>query len=243
MKERKRTEYTLSSPKLRDPLTFALVADLHNAPYADVLPALEKADAILIVGDLINRHRRGYGYAASFLQDAPRCAPTFYALGNHELLFREMDEFWPLVQKSDVQVLDNAWTMFHDVVLGALSAAPHDEADGTVVQEMALQNGYRLLMCHHPEYYPSMVAGHGIDLTVAGHAHGGQVNVWGHGLYSPGQGLLPRLTSGFYDDHHLLVSRGMTNTTFVPRWNNPCELVLLHLVPTYVQSAADRANQ
>lgn len=231
MQEHKLTEYTVRSGKLREPLTLALVADLHNGPYEDVLPALRRMDGILILGDLVNRHRRGFERAVAFLRDAPACAPTFYAIGNHELRFRELEAYWPHVEKSDVRVLDNAWVPFRGIVLGALSAAVLDRADVTVVREMAEQPGFRLLMCHHPEYYAPMIKPHGIDLTVSGHAHGGQINIAGRGLYSPGQGLLPKLTAGFYEGGHLLVSRGMTNSTRAPRWNNPCELVLLHLVP------------
>lgn len=86
-------------------------------------------------------------------------------------------------------------------------------------------------MCHHPEYYPKYVKTLDIDLTVSGHAHGGQVRIGRQGLYAPGQGLLPRLTGGFYDDGRLLVSRGLTNSTWAPRLNNPCELVLIQLLP------------
>ena len=49
------------------------------------------------------------------------------------------------------------------------------------------------------------------------------------GIYSPGQWLFPRLTSGFYEDGRLLVSRGMTNATWAPRINCECELIILHL--------------
>ena len=93
----------------------------------------------------------------------------------------------------------------------------------------AAQEGFRLLMCHHPEYYARYVKPYDIDLTLAGHAHGGQVQLFGQGLYSPGQGILPRLTHGFYEQGKLLVSRGMTNSARAPRINNPCELILLHL--------------
>ena len=84
-------------------------------------------------------------------------------------------------------------------------------------------------MCHHPEYFRRCIAPFDIDLTVAGHAHGGQVRIGKQGVYSPGQGLLPRLTSGFYDDGRLLVSRGVTNATWAPRINCGCEVIMLHL--------------
>ena len=220
---------TVHSPKVKEPLTLAVCADLHDGPFDDLLPVLADCDAILILGDLVDRHkgRGAYGNAVRFLQAAPEIAPTFYAIGNHEWKLKNRDEYWPHVEKSRVTVLDNRWVAFGGVVLGALSSA--ETPDASWLPDMAAQDGFRLLMCHHPEYYPRYIQGQAIDLTLSGHAHGGQVCLWGHALYAPGQGILPRLTSGWYDDGRLLVSRGLTNATWAPRINTPCELIILHL--------------
>lgn len=90
----------------------------------------------------------------------------------------------------------------------------------------AARPGYRILLCHHPEYYPRWLSGRDIDLILSGHAHGGQVRVFGRGLYSPGQGFLPRLTGGVVDGR-LVISRGLANTRRVPRLFNPPELVYI----------------
>lgn len=219
------------SPKLKQVRTLAVVTDLHNGAYEDVLDVLRTADAVLIVGDLLNRHRHGFANAAQFLLDAPACAPTYYAIGNHEWKSPDRPEFWPLVEKSAVTVLDNDLLRMDDIILGALSSQPKEAIDAGIVERMAQEDGFRLLLCHHPEWYHRFVQGHGIDLTLAGHAHGGQIQLFGQGLYAPGQGILPRYTHGYYDNGRLLVSRGMTNSCGMPRWGNPCELILLHLQP------------
>lgn len=232
MRARQINRVAVRSGAITRPMTLALVADLHNAPYEDVLPALRTSDAILILGDLVNRHRTGYSYAVDFLRDAPRCAPTFYAIGNHEWLFPQRKEYWPLVEKSDVTVLDNRFIDFQGITLGGFSSAPKGSENGSFLAEMAARDGFKLLMCHQPEMYEMYVRPLDIDLTVSGHAHGGQIELFGHGLYSPGQGIFPRLTHGFYDGGRLLVSRGMTNSCGAPRWHNPCELILLSLEKT-----------
>ena len=78
------------------------------------------------------------------------------------------------------------------------------------------------------------MAGRNIDLTLCGHAHGGQIQIFGRGLYAPGQGLFPKLTHGLHDGGKMLISRGMTNGAKprVPRINNPCELIILNLERT-----------
>lgn len=223
------TEYTLRHERIRKPLTLAVATDLHNGAYTEALPALRRADAILIVGDLINRHRPGYDQALAFLQEAPEIAPTFYSIGNHEWRFPQRDSYWPQVLKSRAVVLDNTFIPFEGIVLGALSSAPKGEVRPGFLADMEKQAEFRLLMCHHPEYFRRYVASYDIDLTLAGHAHGGQVQLMGRGLYAPGQGLLPRLTHGLCEGGRLLISRGMTNSTWAPRLFNPCEIILLHL--------------
>lgn len=229
MTRRQVTEYTVASEKITQPLTLAVVADLHDDDYRNVLPELRRADAILIVGDLVNRHRNGYLRAVRFLREAPDIAPTFYALGNHERLLRSREEYWPHVLESRVTVLDDRFTAFRGILLGGLSSAEDAPPSTDFLARAAGEPGFKLLLCHHPEYFRRYVAPYDIDLTVAGHAHGGQVELAGRGVYSPGQGFLPRWTHGFYEGGRLLVSRGMTNSAWLPRFNNPCELIMLTL--------------
>lgn len=229
MRNRQINHVTVTSPKITQPLTLALVADLHNAPYQDLLPHLQEADGILILGDLINRHRQGLHNALGFLHDAPALAPTFYAIGNHEWRSPQHDEYWPHVLQSSVTLLDNRFLNWKGITLGGLSSAPKEDIRTEFLADMALCPGYKLLMCHHPEWFPRFVAQHPMDLTLSGHAHGGQVRLFGHGLYAPGQGIFPQYTAGQYFHGRLLVSRGLTNSAAAPRINNPCELILLRL--------------
>ena len=67
---------------------------------------------------------------------------------------------------------------------------------------------------------------------LSGHAHGGQVRLPGiGGLFAPGQGILPRLTSGVHarGETRLVVSRGLGNSAFPLRVFNPPEIVTVTL--------------
>ena len=239
MKRHQVTEYVCHDPRMHArPLRFAILSDVHNGEWKDIRPFMEQADAILIPGDIVNRHAQGIRNAQELIEQAPDIAPTFFSIGNHERKARDMEALWPVIRHSRMTILDNTFVSFQGIVLGGLSSREiHTQGENgrkkavrtEVVDRMAQQDGFKLLMCHHPEYYFRYVRGHGIDLTISGHAHGGQIQIAGHGLYAPGQGVFPRWTHGFYDDGHLLVSRGMTNSARAPRLWNPLELVMLTL--------------
>lgn len=222
---------TVRSPRIKSPLNLAICPDFHNGDFEVLRPALKGVDAILVVGDLVDRHdhrTNGYDNAVRLLNEAPDIAPVFYSIGNHERKLPALAEYWPHVENSRVTVLDDRFVEFGGIVLGGLSSC-EGGPNASWLSDMAAREEFRLLMCHHPEYFRRHVASYDIDLTIAGHAHGGQVRIGKQGLYSPGQGILPRLTSGFYFGDRLLVSRGVTNATWAPRINCGCEVIILHL--------------
>ena len=228
--KRKRTEYTFRTDRIERSLRLAVVSDLHSAPFDDVLEDLARCDAVLVPGDLVDRHRRDNREAFRFLETVPEIVPVFYSLGNHERKYKHRDAFLEKAAGSKVTLLDNRSICFHSVCIGGLSSA-RGEPDLAFLDRFEQENGYRLLMCHHPETWRDYVAGRQIDLTLCGHAHGGQIQLFGRGLYAPGQGLFPKLTHGLYGDGRMLLSRGMTNGAKprIPRINNPCELIILNL--------------
>ncbi len=225
------TEYTFRSAWIDRPLRFAVCSDLHSDRFDDMLDTFSRCDAVLIPGDLVDRHRRDNRNAERFLETVPEIVPVFYSIGNHELKYRHRETFLQKAEESRVTLLDNGSMSFHGVRIGGLSSTWSKVPDMAFLDRFEQEDGYRLLLCHHPEMYRDYVAGRDIDLTLCGHAHGGQIQIRGRGLYSPGQGLFPKLTHGLHDGGKMLISRGMTNGAKprIPRINNPCELIILHL--------------
>ncbi len=231
--KRERTAHILRSPKIPETLHFAVAADIHSAPYEDVLEDLLACDAVLIPGDLMDRHRRNNSLAWQFLREVPKQVPVFYSVGNHEVKFRDREAWRKAVEESNAVLLDDESCLFRGIRLGGLSSRKERKADTVFLDAFEKEPEYKLLLCHQPEVYRDFVKGREIDFTVCGHAHGGQIQIAGRGLYAPGQGLFPRLTHGLHDGGCMLVSRGMTNAAKprFPRIGNPCELILLTLEP------------
>ena len=163
-----------------------------------------------------------------FLEQAAKLAPVFLSLGNHETKLTEEDAAF--LQKNHIVFLDNAGTLYecrgNTLQIGGLSTV----ADEAWLDSFAQKEGFKLLLCHHPEYYDWFLAEKPIDLILAGHNHGGQIRLFRRPLFSAGGGVLPKYGYGMYHDR-MIVSAGCSNTVAMPRVNNPCELVVVNLKP------------
>ena len=188
-------------------------------------------------------------FSLAFLKACAECAPTFFSLGNHEWMLSDRDKM--IISETGVTVLDNSFVHFKGLCIGGLTSsgasayskfrkgkaqmyptwdyfnAPQryepltDWLDG-----FEKQSGYKLLLCHHPEYLKKHLRGRKIDLILSGHAHGGQIRLFGQGLFAPGQGIFPKLTSGRHSN--MIISRGLANTArFIPRLFNRREIVYI----------------
>ena len=169
--------------------------------------------------------------AYRFLSEAGKLAPVLYSLGNHELYLTEEDR--AVMDAAGVKLLNNSSVEISGVLFGGI---PSKQTSGKIdnsflrsFSESVDADGnpmYKVLLCHHPEYYET-IKPYNIDLILAGHAHGGQIRLGNQGCFSPGQGLLSRYTKGAYD--RLVVSAGCSNTASIPRFGNPCEVVVVRV--------------
>ncbi len=249
----KLTCLSLSSPRVTRAERVLVLADLHQQVRPNLLSrwqALEPS-LILIPGDWIegNMHRMQQRESTlALLRSLTELCPVYYSLGNHEIVSRgdcqplgvsekpvalsaQTERLCEQLKQCGVMLLLDRFVRHGSLCVGGLTSAAGRFVSCDLLRQMACEEGFRLLLCHHPEYYEPYVRAHGLDLTVSGHAHGGQWRVFGRGVYAPGQGLFPRYTSGLYDDGHLLVSRGLAGRFPIPRVANPREDILLELLP------------
>ncbi|MBE6589079.1 MAG: hypothetical protein E7643_02760 [Ruminococcaceae bacterium] len=239
------TRYTLASPS-PSPLRIALAADLHDEGHRETLEAIRAAapDLILIPGDLTDDEGllEADAPAYDFLRECASIAPTYYSLGNHEIACYHRGNPWrhptPIpptqecrerIRETGAVLLDNDCVMHGSICICGLTSGinkKENKPNAAALSSFAEREGYRILLCHHPEYYVPYIKETKIDLTVCGHAHGGQWRIFGRGIYSPGQGLFPKYTAGVLDGR-CIISRGIGNHTFIPRIFNAPEVILI----------------
>lgn len=234
-------------PAALDGLRVVHISDLHNARFgkdnARLLRALADCDPdiIAVTGDLVDSRRSDVESAMAFMERAAELAPVYYVPGNHEarlgVVYVRMEE---RMRKMGVNVLHDAAFLWERDGAHIRIAGLDDPAFRGAGPEAALRmledDSYcTLLLTHRPEYFTDY-AQSGMELVLAGHAHGGQIRLpFLGGLIAPHQGLFPVYDAGLYTTcteagkTSMYVSRGLGNSLFPLRIHNRPELVLLRL--------------
>lgn len=226
-------------PEAFDGFSIALISDLHGQVAQSLLEQLRacRPELIAVTGDLIDSGKPKTAAALSFLREALAIAPCFFVPGNHESSLPAYPRIREGLQQLGMTVLEDRAVSFHrgssEIWLQGLADPGFPGGEDRMERALAAMCGndrFRLLLSHRPEYFP-MYARYGVDLTLSGHAHGGQIRLPGvNGLFAPGQGFFPKWAGGVYQEANstLIVSRGLSHCPPL-RIGNPTELVSITL--------------
>jgi predicted MPP superfamily phosphohydrolase len=229
----------------------------HNERLLDAVRG-ERPDLVAITGDIVDRTDRDPSTALDLAAALAQLAPTAYVTGNHEAgtpllaeLVAGLADRAVAVMRGASRALERAGERIRLIGIEdprfpdpqETPGAPAGEAERTRGRlEDALARDpeggepwqadpFTVLLAHRPEQL-AVYAEEGIDLALAGHAHGGQVRIPGiGGVLAPDQGLWPALTAGVARRGRtsLVISRGLGNSGAPVRVNDPPEIVTLTL--------------
>ncbi len=228
----------------------AHVSDLHNKNWKDKLINIlinEKPDLIAITGDLIDSRNPDEYVALDFINRAIKIAPIYYVSGNHEGRHPNYQKFKGDMETLGVNVLENSYEIITSEAAEIKLIGLNDpiftnkthelNSNGKILEyfldEISNKHEiYSILLSHRPELFETYI-NKGIDLTLSGHAHGGQfrIPILG-GVYAPGQGFFPKYDSGLYEKMgcKMIVSRGLGNSIIPIRINNRPEVIFIELM-------------
>ncbi|MBQ7718632.1 MAG: metallophosphoesterase family protein [Clostridia bacterium] len=241
------TFYQIRSDKVSDNIRIVELADLHNNQFGknnkqliDKIKSLHP-DLIFYAGDMMNYKNSNYSVLFDLSDKLCEIAPIYACYGNNELdqyLFEDK-EFTKNFEKHGVNLLSNE---AEEIVVGKtkiqLVAISDDLEQYDVetnnakkfIENIEPTNACRICLTHYPELFFEKLQNKGIDIAFTGHAHGGLIRLPKiGGVYSTGEGFLPKLTSGvneMEDGTQVVVSRGLGSSSFFPRINNQPELVV-----------------
>ena len=220
------------------------LSDVHIGPFIGMDKLKEMVNAIasehphrlVITGDLIDDLAyldEVADYLDSRVQDFPDGID--YILGNHEYRV-DVERVWKRLSQTKMHMYRNS----HQQILGGprpvyLVGMDYHFKDDVQEENVRLldkamkgmpDNAYPILLAHHPNFIPEAFRWH-IPLTLSGHTHGGQINLWGMNLvpvYKP-------YWKGLYEEQGLFayVSRG-SGHWFPVRMNCPREVTVFTIL-------------
>lgn len=249
------TDYQITSQKLPkefDGYKIAQISDLHNDEFGEnnceLIGLLQelKPDMIAITGDLLDSRRTNVEKAFCFVKQAVEIAPCYYVTGNHESRKNEYLVLEEKMKKAGVIILrDKKVTLKQDdaeiTVVGMEDPCFYVKDDKfktipksvhrRVSKLMEDTEGFVLLLSHRPELF-DIYCQYGVDVALTGHVHGGQFRIPGiGGVIAPNQEFFAKYDAGLYEqgETKMILSRGLGQSAFPFRVNNPPELVMVEL--------------
>ena len=232
-------------PTQLDGLTIVQLSDIHAgmfmkesemAEYVRIANSL-KPDLIALTGDFVATHS---DQVAPFMRAMSSLKPkygVFGCLGNHDM-FTHSEEaltcgfanagFKLLRNDNEIIELDGAALNIIGVDYLFATRSTAATLDG-VLKRMSLE-GTTILLQHAPQLFPQ-AANFGIDLTLSGHTHGGQIALTiGEMIITPAA-LSTMFLAGLFKigDSHLYVNRGLGTTGPPIRINAPPEITHITL--------------
>jgi len=215
-----------------------------------------KPDIILLTGDLTDsRNYESQEYinlTIEFCKELVSIAPVYYVYGNHEVVLLNQKSFFEAISDAGVVTLNNLTDTVH-INGGTINIlGVQDPSYGSSVVKSATEknaivseyiskvlthidtNNFTVLLAHRPECFDVYTNQYNIDLTFTGHAHGGQIRIpfTDYAVYAPGQGILPKYTSGVHESNgsYMIVSRGIGASRFPFRVFDTPEIVVVKLI-------------
>lgn len=240
-------------PKAFHGFRIAQLSDIHIGPF---MPAEEirryatianelKPDLIVLTGDYINWDPSTQSAVVQALAGLKAPFGVFGSLGNHEAWYEVEDSLLRLFaargirilrnERAPIQAGDNALNLIGVDFQSRTRLGP----GGARVVRQYLEGAERLvrpdrvniLLSHNPNAF-DRAAELGIGLTLAGHTHGGQVNLeFIHPSLTPGR-LITDYVRGWFERGaaQLYVNRGIGTFGIPIRFGSPPEITVLELV-------------
>ncbi len=233
----KTTRRKIAVAGLERDLKIVHLSDLHGKLFGKSNKRLIKKivaqspDFIAVTGDIIHLYtQKNIEVALELVENISKIAPVIYVSGNHEMRNKGYAQFRERLAAAGARVLDDCTEQVCGLSVTGLNCA---SLKNDKIFKITPPGGYpKLLLAHRPEY-AEKYAEAGYDVVLCGHAHGGQWRIpfTGIGVYSPGQGVFPALTSGVHTcgKTRIVISRGLGNSQCPLRLFNRPEMVVVNL--------------
>ncbi len=236
------------------------LTDLHNAQFGKHNSKLiekvrqQHPDIIVMTGDMLNRENERTDIVTNLITALVDIAPVYYGLGNHEYAFMNSfdKDLIKILTDAGAIVVDNDYVDVdingNQLRIGGymgyyripgMTVTSEDEKNKQLkfFDDFENTNRYKILINHIPTTWLDWgYNDYPVDLVFSGHYHGGQIVLPFIGpLFAPYIGFNPPYAKGVYKWKYAtcILSAGLGDEyAYIPRINNPPEIVGVDLKPT-----------
>ena len=228
-------KYQLKNPKLQH-TKILFLSDLHSDTYPEIKDIINQErdiEHIFIAGDIFHRDEESgkdnWNELLFDLKQLSNKVQIYCSLGNHEVDHSSIEYIRKRFKENGICLLNDEYVQIKNMYVYGFTPPMDKTKKAYPLKNFPdpLDRDCTIVLCHKPTDYQEYIEGYCPWLTLSGHAHGGQWRFFGRGLFSPDEGLLPKLTSGFHFKQRLLISRGLGNKCGYPRINNNPEAIIL----------------
>jgi predicted MPP superfamily phosphohydrolase len=223
-------------PKNLDGFKIIHLSDIHHSPFTNIehikravkIANRLKPDMFVLTGDYVSHETQYIAPVAKVLGKLRSEFGTYACLGNHDH-WTDAASVTRHFREEGINVLINEGFRFEGRGGSFWLAGVDDHMVGLTDVPAALKGSYpdemKLLLAHNPIIFRKAVRA-GVDLTLSGHTHGGQVKI-----RDDEKRILPRrrLSSGLHrrKSSQIYITRGIGTVVLPVRYQCPPEISLL----------------
>ncbi|MBC8465446.1 metallophosphoesterase [bacterium] len=145
------------------------------------------ADAVMIIGDLVDEPPEKIGWAIEPLQEIESKDGVYFVSGNHEA-YAGISKTLELIQQANITMLDDSLAQVGNAInLAGVGDRAGNSQSGFPFKPIkdilrSVDKALPVILMNHTPMRKSEAEKAGVDLMVCGHTHGGQI--WPFGVFT-----------------------------------------------------------
>jgi uncharacterized protein len=214
-------------PKSFNDLTIFFISDIHRRTISDkLLKQLSPTIHLVVIGGDLTEARVPFQRVEHNIKLLKKIAPVYFVYGNNDYEVGQ-EKLEELLLKHGVTILTNSSAYLQSksgeklILLGV-----EDMSKGKDRLDLAIKHSpkgdFKILISHNPDIYQKIKSTDHISLIMSGHTHGGQIRLFGFGLYTIGK-------THFLKNTTHLISNGYGTSGVPLRLGAPAEAHLIQL--------------
>lgn len=232
------TKYKIKDESLRG-IKVVFAGDFHLKPYQgkhlnyiiDKINA-QNPDAVFLIGDYVNMHQEDMSYpieeTAAALASIRVKDHVYTVLGNHDY-YSDGKKIKKALEDAGIIVLENRCrrATINGKTVSIVGIEDLTTGFPNLKRAMRFATKPMILLSHQPDIFP--MVSENVNLTLAGHLHGGQVVLPFVGALVVPSKYGNKYASGYFeeDGRKMIVTKGLGTSILPIRLNCPPELVVI----------------